>query len=450
MTATHWQRSADLQTERALLGGLIRAPHKLGEVSGLLGVWRAPEHEALYRLLIDMREEGAAIDSVTVPLRIGQSARPDDCGGVAYASGLTSHAPAVANLTHYAAELRRMAAQRAALALVEAAPEAIVSEGLEGIDRLARALHATLDGAVSEAVPSVADEAGPALDQLLSADGNRILPTGLRDLDEFLGGGLEVQTLTIIAGRPAMGKSSVAETIEQVVAMGGGVVHASVLEGGKPLRWRRCYSRTSGVPQWRIKERRLDDRDHVQLQRARETLERAAKRWHWVCRGSQRVEDVERYALQARRKHGRLDLIVVDYAQLMPLDHRLSTADGLKLVSDRLAALAIELDCAVVLLSQLNRGVEDRNDKRPMLSDLKSSGGLEEAAALVLGLYRDEYYRPEGEERGVVEVIVLKNRSGRNGKVRLRWEGEYTRVSDLPDERPSPPADTYDYDRGGY
>ncbi len=353
-----------------------------------------------------------------------------------YVSGLSSHAPSVANLVHYAKVLK----QKALLRQYIKGSESLVDEAYadpEDVDELFQ--RAVKD--LFELSQGSGKHDWAAISPILDSEMMRIqkladnpdqlagTTTGFQGLDQKLAG-LHPTDLIIIAARPAMGKTALALNIAQNAALDGEVaVGLFSLEMGRGQLVTRMLCCEAMVDATLIKEGRLDEDHWLALARADDRLRGA--RIHIFDRPGLNLGQVAAASRRLAQREPTLGLIVVDYLQLMSGDDpKASREQQISAISRGLKGLAKELDVPVIALSQLNRGVESRTNKRPMLSDLRESGAIEQDADIIVFIYRDEYYHPESEDKGLAEVIIAKHRSGPTGTVKLVFRGEYTRFDD--------------------
>lgn len=270
------------------------------------------------------------------------------------------------------------------------------------------------------------------------------LATGFHDFDQ-LTSGLRAGQLVILAARPAMGKTSLFLSAAQNIAVTSkAVVSIFSLEMSKEELGFRMLSMLSRIDSKRLKVGRISSQDDwIRLAKAADQLSKT--RVFIDDSGDLTVMDIRARCRRLLATEKRLDLIVVDYLQLMKGSKAASRGDGsrereISEISRNLKNLAKELKVPVIALSQLNRGVESRPNKRPMLSDLRESGAIEQDADIVSFIYRDEVYNPETEDRGIAELIVAKHRAGETATVRLKWLAEYTLFANLAKDAPGTPV----------
>lgn len=425
-------RLFSLESEQSILGALLLDPQSIDSIGSL-----RPEHlyEEAHRLILSeimaMVAAGKPVDAVTVAEELHDHGHDERSGGLAYLGSLVASTPSTRNVRRYSEVVVGKALERQLLGAADRIRETVESIGSTS-EKLASAQSAVMS--ISESVasrqPKVMKEVlSSAVDVLTQrSSGNvRCLPTSFRDLDRQLAGGLRPGNLIVLAGRPGMGKTSLAVNIGYQVAGSGVPVLVLSLE----------------MPEQELADRLIAQAGSVYLssvlagEMEGETGERimaGVSRLHEIPlviddQGGLSLFDVSSKARIVKRKHG-LGLLVIDYLQLM-------TGEGdnrnqqIEQITRGLKALAKELDIPVIALSQLSRKCEERTNKRPMNSDLRESGAIEQDADVILFVYRDEEYNPNSPDKGTAEIIISKNRQGQNGMVRMAYQGCYTRFTDL-------------------
>lgn len=431
--------------ELTLLRGLVATPVHLRDISGIL----LPEHFGravyghLYALLLDMEAKQEPIDIASVPERAVRTGKIEQYGGVDVVTSITEDAQVPAsNLEYHARRIREHAVLRQFIAstteLLDRAygqtePSAKIIE-----DALARVM--SLVGGNTETsweqISQIIDREVSALQTLAENPVHTVgIPTGFQDLDKILAG-LHRGDLVILAARPSMGKTALALNIAQNAALlGEATVGIFSLEMGREQLVKRMLSTHGQINGERMRLGTLTDREWRQLEQADRDLRAASI--HIDDTGGLSLAQVRtraRNLAAAAERLGRpLGLLVIDYLQLMQSDD--PTQPRQQQVSDisrGLKALARDLKVPVLALSQLSRAVESRADKRPLLSDLRESGAIEQDADVIMFIYRDEYYTKEAcEKPGIAEVIVAKQRNGAVGTVDLVYQKEFVRFDDL-------------------
>ncbi|GEA18009.1 replicative DNA helicase [Moorella sp. E306M] len=429
-----------LEAEQSVLGAIMLDREALLTVLEILKVedFYREAHRLIYRAILDLNERGEAVDLLTVTEELRRQGQLEVAGGAAYLSSLTGDVPSVANAGYYA----RLVAEKATLrALVQAAGR---------ITELALNQAGDVDQILDEAERLIFEVAGgrrrsgfvPVKDVLmqtfahlerLSAHKGEVtgIPT-FHDLDKILSG-LQPSDLIICAARPGMGKTSFCLNIAQQVAVKQKLpVAIFSLEMSREQVVQRMLAAEAMVEQHRLRTGYLTEDDWARLVNAAGILGEAPIY----------IDDTPAVsALEVRAKARRLQaesglgLVVVDYLQLMQAHRRVdSRQQEIAIISRAMKALARELNVPVLVLSQLNRGVEQRQDKRPVMADLLESGAIEADADVIIFLYRPQYYDPDTDKKGIAEVIVAKHRNGPVGTVEMAFLPEFTKFVDLAPE----------------
>jgi len=431
-----------VEAEQSVLGGLMldnTAFERIGDLLGERDFYR-DDHRRIWRHIVGLIEKGRPADVVTVEESIKGSEDRDRTGGLAYLGALAQNTPSAHNIRRYAEIVRERAIMRR---LVQAGAE--ISDS--ALNPAGKDVGQILDEAESK-VFQIA-EAGARgqqgfhdIQQLLTRVMERVetlyqrdnpsditgVPTGYHDLDQKTSG-LQGGDLVIIAGRPSMGKTALALNIAEHVAVENRLPVAvfSMEMSGTQLAMRMLGS-IGHLDQHKLRTGRLTDEDWNRLTNAVGKLHDAPI--HIDETPALNTLDLRSRARRLHRQYGKLGLIVIDYLQLMSAtsgSEDENRATQISAMSRSLKALAKELDVPVVALSQLNRGLEQRPNKRPVMSDLRESGAIEQDADLILFIYRDEVYNDSTPDKGVAEIIISKQRNGPIGTVKLTFLGEYTR-----------------------
>ena len=431
-----------VEAEQSIIGGFMldnQAWEKVGEKLCEADFYRT-EHRVLYRAILNLVNKNQPFDVVTVLDTLKSSHTLDDAGGEAYLFELANNTPSVANVTAYADIVREKSVQRQLITVAGDIADSAYNPGQRQLSELldfaetrvfAIAEQTAKEGG-PEAIKSILVRTVEKIDALYhSGDSITGLATGLTDLDE-LTTGLQPADLVIVAGRPSMGKTTLAMNMAEHVAIKAGKpVLVFSMEMPADSLAMRMMSSLGRIDQHRIRTGKLDDNDWPRVTSAVHMLSEAPL----FIDDTPALSPTELRARARRlvKEHGSLGLIVVDYLQLMKVsgfktDNR--TAE-ISEISRSLKALAKELHVPVIALSQLNRSLEQRQDKRPMMSDLRESGAIEQDADLICFIYRDEVYNEDSPDKGCAEIIVAKQRNGPIGKVRVAFLGQYTRFEDL-------------------
>jgi len=431
-----------IEAEQSVLGGLMldnAAFERIGDLLTERDFYR-DDHRRIWRHIVGLIERGRPADVVTVDESIKGGEDRDRTGGLAYLGALAQNTPSAHNIRRYAEIVRERAIMRK---LVEVGVE--ISDS--ALNPAGRDIGQILDEAESK-VFQIA-EAGARgqqgfhdIQQLLTRVMERVemlyqrdnpsditgVPTGYRDLDERTSG-LQGGDLIIVAGRPSMGKTAFALNIAEHVAVENRLPVAvfSMEMSGTQLAMRMLGS-IGHLDQHKLRTGRLTDEDWNRLTNAVGKLHEAPI--HIDESAAINALELRARARRLHRQYGKLGLIVIDYLQLMSASgdsEEENRATQISAMSRSLKALAKELDVPVVALSQLNRGLEQRPNKRPVMSDLRESGAIEQDADLILFIYRDEVYNDSTPDKGIAEIIIGKQRNGPIGTVKLTFLGEYTR-----------------------
>ena len=434
---------SSIESERALLGGLILDPGRLFEASQLVRTedFHQEVHARLFQLMLDLQKTGTQIDMVSISDAVQSEDRANTFGGLEYVIRLTEHVPATANLTHYAALIREKALLRKLIETTESVTQKAYSQPADVATLVGEAAREIQELAVQgdkrdwTQISMVIDDQMEAIAELGKGESDIPgIPTGFIDLDEKLSG-LHPTNLVILAARPAMGKTALALNLAQHAAMRTGrAVGIFSLEMGRGELVSRMLCNRGEVDATRLKRGNLSPEEWNRLEDAADELRRLHV--HIDDTGHLTLADVRARALALANRESDLGMVVIDYLQLMKGDPRIQSREQqISDISRGLKALAKDLQIPVVALSQLNRGVESRQNKRPLVSDLRESGAIEQDADVILFIYRDEYYHPEEtQDPGVAEVIIAKHRAGPTGTVKLLFQGEFARFANYAPE----------------
>jgi replicative DNA helicase len=429
------------ETERAVLGGVLLAPERLLEVREVLKAehFHRPAHQHLFQLICDLADRGAVPD-VTIALdEVERRGEAERVGGIAYVVSLPQACASVDNVETYARRVVDYAVRRR-LALAAMEIQESIQEGAKEVQEL-------LDGA-ERSVFEISNLSGPrdwhplsgVLDEQIMEIQRRAsmpgevtgIPTGFIDLDKKLAG-LQKTDLIILAARPAMGKTAFALNLALSAALQGGVaVGIFSLEMSRHQLATRMLCSQARVDAGKVRTGNLDpNEDWRRLTEASEALHALP-----ILIDDTPGLTITQLRSKARRlkaEYPNLGLIVIDYLQLMvgTGGAKESRENVISNISRGLKILAKELQIPVIALSQLNRSLESRTDKRPLPSDLRESGAIEQDADIILFIYRDEVYNADSPKKGVAEIIIAKQRSGPIGTVELAFRGEFVLFQNL-------------------
>ena len=434
-----------IEGESSVLGGLLLdngAWDRVGDMLADKDFYRH-EHQLIYAAIGGLVNASKPADIITVYERLQSLGKADEIGGLSYLNALAQYVPSASNIRRYAeivrerSILRKLVAAsdeiatnafnpqgRAVTAILDEAEQKILNIGEQG-NRMKQGFQ-SMDTLVVDLLDRVTE---------MSENPNDVtgVPTGFHDLDRMTSG-LQAGDLVILAARPSMGKTALAINIAEHVALHEGLpVAVFSMEMGASQLAVRVVGSIGRIDQTHLRTGSLTDDEWPRLTEAIEKLRNISL--HIDETPGLTVSELRANARRLARQCGKLGLIVVDYLQLMTVsssmaDENRATAVGE--ISRGLKMLAKELQCPVIALSQLSRGVESRTDKRPMMSDLRESGAIEQDADIIMFIYRDEYYTKEAcKEPGVAEVIISKQRNGPTGTVKLAFISRITKFESL-------------------
>ena len=426
-----------LEAEQAVLGGLMLAPDAMDKVADKLGEddFYRKDHRLIWRAIAELANKGMPCDAVTLGDWFDANGMAELVGGASYLIELANSTPSAANIAAYADIVREKSVLRqlidAGTAITEDGyrPEGkSVQEVMELAEQ--RVFKIAESGARGKkdivSMRTAVSEAFRLLSQRYENRGQLTgVSTGFTDLDE-LTSGLQPSDLIIVAARPSMGKTAFALNIAEAAAMRGkkSVAVFSMEMSASQLAF-RLISSLGRIHQSHLRTGDLAEEDWPRVTSAI-TMLSDAKIFIDDTPAMSPVEMRSR-ARRLQREHG-LGLIVIDYLQLMQVPgNKENRATEISEISRGLKALAKELDVPVIALSQLNRSLEQRADKRPMMSDLRESGAIEQDADVIMFIYRDEYYNKESPDKGLAEIIIGKQRNGPTDTVKLAFLGHYTK-----------------------
>jgi replicative DNA helicase len=438
-----------IEAEQSVLGGLMldnSAYDKIADLVSAEDFYRF-DHRLIFQHIVKLIGASRPADVITVFESLSSATKAEEVGGLSYLNALAQNTPSAANIRRYAEIVRDRGVLRKLISVSdEIAGNAFNPQGRE--------VKQMLDEAESK-IFAIAEEGARGsqgfveiqplltqvverIDELYNRDsGSDItgVPTGMVDLDRMTSG-LQPGDLVIVAGRPSMGKTAFSVNIGENVAIESGLPVAifSMEMGGSQLAMRMLGS-VGRLDQHRLRTGRLNDEDWPRLTHAIQKMNDA----QIFIDETPALSSIELRARSRRlsRQCGKLGLIIVDYLQLMsansPGENR---ATEISEISRNLKGLAKELGCPVIALSQLNRSLEQRPNKRPVMSDLRESGAIEQDADLILFIYRDEVYNPDTPDKGTAEIIIGKQRNGPIGSVRMTFLGAYTKFENYTGAAP--------------
>ncbi|MDO5102309.1 MAG: replicative DNA helicase [Lautropia sp.] len=437
-----------IEAEQSVLGGLLLNNRTWEDIADIINEddFYRLDHRLIWTAISDLVKQDKPADALTVIDTLKQRGQLEEAGGPAYLASLSNSVASAANIRHYADMVRDRAVLRRLIGVSEEiANDAFNAQG--------RSVNEVLDAAEARMFQIAEDNGkkkkdfqglGPLVDKVFRridelysrANPSKItgIPTGFIDLDEMTAG-MQKGDLIILAARPSVGKTAFALNIAENVAIQyGAPVAVFSMEMGAEQLVMRLIGSTGRIDQSRMRTGQLTEDDFMRLTDAMAKMQGAPL-------FIDETPALNPFELRARarrlaRQYDHLGLIVVDYLQLMTganPNGRENRATEVGEISRALKALAKELQCPVIALSQLSREVEKRQDKRPLMSDLRESGSIEQDADVIFFIHRDDRYDPEAETKGMAEIIIGKQRNGPIGSVTLAFDGKYTKFDNYYD-----------------
>ncbi len=435
-----------VEAEQSVLGGLLlenTAWDRIGDLIAEEDFYRS-DHRLIWRHISKLIEAARPADALTVSESLERSGELDNAGGLTYVATLAQNTPSAANIKRYAEIVRERSIMRQLVAVGTAiADSAYAPTGREAAQLLDEAESRVFEIAEAgsrgktgfQAMPQLLTKVVDRIDMLYNRDNPSDVtgvPTGYTDLDEKTSG-LQPGDLVIVAGRPSMGKTALSLNIAENVALDAGLpVAVFSMEMAATQLVMRLLGSAGRLDQHKLRTGRLQDDDWQRLTAAVGRLNDAPI--HIDETPALTAMEVRARTRRLHRQYGQLGLVVIDYLQLMSASGSgENRATEISEISRSLKGLAKEIGVPVIALSQLNRSLEQRPNKRPVMSDLRESGAIEQDADLILFIYRDEVYNPDTPDKGIAEIIIGKQRNGPIGTVRLTFRGENTRFENFAD-----------------
>jgi len=428
----------NIEAEQAVLGCMLLDSDVIPTVTELIrsSDFYREDHREICEAIIDIVEKAGPVDIITVAEQLQQRGTLEKVGGIDYLASITSAVPTTANARHYA----KIVEEKSLLRKLIKASQEIAGMSYEGaeeaefvLDKAEKTIFDIIERRSTQGFTHIKDvllETFNRLEELYNSKSPITgVPTGFTDLD-MKTAGLQNSDLILIAARPGMGKTAMALNIAQYAAVQKHVPVALFnLEMSKDQLVNRMLCSEVMVDSHKMRTGKLDDEDWKKIAKALGPLSEAPI--YIDDTPGLTVMDI-RAKCRRLKLEKKLGLVVIDYLQLMR--GRGKTENRQQEVSEisrSLKILAKELNVPVVTMSQLSRGPESRTDHRPMLSDLRESGAIEQDADIVMFLYRDDYYNPDSDKKNIAEVIVAKHRNGSTGTVYLKWFDKYTKFANL-------------------
>lgn len=429
-----------IEAELSVLGAMML---KSSAATQALELLRAEDfyrqaHRAVFDAMEGLVRAGEPVDIVTMTEALKKAGLLEQVGGISFLANLTNAVPSTANLEHYAKIVKEKAILRSLIDVSTEIAGAAYEESDEIAEQLNEAERKILAIAGGQTTASfipakkVVFDAVDRVSELAKAKGGITgLSTGLSTLDNVTRG-LQNADLIIIAARPAMGKTAFVLNLATHVALQGGTVAFFSLEMPREQLMHRIFCAEGQIEATHLARGELDDAEWERLVKVADRMMKT--NLYFDDTSSTTVLDIRSRARRLKAEHG-LDLIAIDYLQLIQAPGRVENRTlAVAEMTRSLKILARELNVPIVVLSQLSRATEGRSDKRPMLSDLRESGSIEQDADIVMFLYREDYYNQDTENANITELSIAKHRNGATDTVKLYFQKEYTRFRDLAHE----------------
>ncbi len=436
-----------IHAEQALLGAIILVNATWDHVADKISPhdFYRKEHQLLYQTIQELSEKDIPFDVVTMGDELDRLKRLEDTGGRAYIISLGRDTPSASNVLAYANIVREYSIRRQ---LIKIGTQ-IAASGFDPEERSSSELLDLAENSIVEiaeqdakqktgfeSVQELSIKALDKIEKLFENEGSTTgVSSGFADFDEMTSG-LQKSDLIIVAGRPSMGKTTFAMNIAESVAIENDkpvAVFSMEMPGDSLVM--RMISSLGSIDQHRIRTGKLDPDEWTRVASSIAIINNS--RLFIDDTAALTPTDLRARAKRLKREHNGLSLIVIDYLQLMQVHGSSENrTNEISTISRSLKALAKELEVPVIALSQLNRSLEQRNNKRPIMSDLRESGAIEQDADLIVFIYRDEVYDENSEHKGTAEIIIGKHRNGPIGTTRLTFTGKYTRFNDFAEDKP--------------
>lgn len=442
----------NIEAEQAVLGAVFLSPDALADAMEFVEAkdFYRRAHQLLFQAMIDLNDDGEAIDVLTVNNRLEMNNQLDDVGGVAYIAELASSVPTAANVGYYA----KLVAEKAVLRRVIAAATNIITQAKEQdepvsdlLESAERQIMEVAENRTQSGFKEISKVLTDSLDEIdkLSQQDEDItgLATGYKDFDHMTAG-LQPDNLIILAARPAVGKTAFALNIAQNIGTSTDKTIALFsLEMSAESLVNRMLCAEGSISANHLRTGQLDEQEWANLIVAVGALSKTSI--YIDDTPGIKMSEIRAKSRRLAKEKGNLGLIVIDYLQLIEGSNKESRQQEVSEISRQLKKLSKELSVPIIALSQLSRGVEQRQDKRPVLSDIRESGSIEQDADIVAFLYRDDYYeradgddddtdnagQPENQDVGEVELIIEKNRAGARGTVKLLFIKSYNKFANI-------------------
>ncbi len=434
---------ANVEAERAVLGSLLIDPDAIIKIANFLRAndFFRERHQLLYNAMLALNEQNEPIDYITLVNILEERSQLDEVGGPAYITDLINGTPTSMHVDHYARIVEKTALLRRLISAAGTIAELAYNEQNEVdevVDRAEQIIFGVTESRIHRDLTPIRAIMGNVVDRIdfLARNQDTLMgvPSGFTFIDRMLGG-FQKSDLIILAGRPGMGKTSFAVSVAQNAATRFDArVAVFSLEMSNEQLVQRLLAMETGVDSHRLRMGQIYDEEWPILLEAANQL--ASTNIFIDDTPAASVTEIRTKARRLYAEHG-LDMIMIDYMQLMSgqSGRNENRQQEISYISRSLKGLARELNVPVIALSQLSRAVESRADKRPMLSDLRESGSIEQDADVVLFIYREDYYIEDTDRQNIADVIVAKHRHGSTGAISLYFRKELTQFRDLEIER---------------
>lgn len=437
-----------IEAEQSVLGGLLIDNSTWDRISDFISQndFYRYNHKLIFKHIIKLITSSKPADVITVCEVLSTLGKIEEAGGLEYLNQLTKITPNTSNIRRYAEIIRDRAILRKLMSVAEEIFEEAFNPNGKEVCQLLDDAEAKVFLISEERTRNSQTflEVKPLLAKVIeridsiskSSNSNEITgtPTGFFDLDQMISG-MHGGELIVVAGRPSMGKTAFSMNIGEYVAVEYGLpvaIFSMEMPGTQIIM--RMLSSIGELDQKKIKTGSLSEEDWLSLMNAVKKISESQIFIDETC--CLNPIELRSRARRLSRQCGKLGLIIVDYIQLMTGSKNIENrANEISEISRSLKSLAKELDVPLIALSQLNRSLEQRTNKRPVMSDLRESGAIEQDADIIIFIYRDEVYKPESQEKGIAEIIISKQRNGPIGLLRLIFHGKYTRFSNFINKR---------------
>lgn len=428
----------NIEAEEAVLGSILINQETIYGVSELLDIedFYRKSHRTIFKVMLDLNITKKAIDIITLTDYLTHISKLEEVGGIAFITSLANKVPSTANLKHYINIVKEKSMLRNIVHIAEYmenmgydsesidTPETVLDKAEQLLSKLTKKLVTTKVNNIKEQTLNAYVD----IENIINYKGELLgLETGLQDLDSFLQG-LKNSDFMILAARPSMGKTAFALNIASYLSIKKDIPVAFFsLEMSSNQLIHRIFSSYGLIPLFNLKSGNLDDAHTQKLIKVSNKLSQSKLIINDEISNLMSLRSIARKL----KRENDIKLIIIDYLQLLEGTRRENRNLEISEISRSLKILAKELDIPIIALSQLSRSVESRQVKKPMLSDLRESGSLEQDADIVMFLYREDYYNPETENKNITDVIIAKNRNGPTGTIPVYFHKEYVRFQDL-------------------